>query len=47
MILLKVRTSPTMIVYWAMQYGTRVEIMDEEMRKKIKTEVKRIKEIYG
>ena len=45
--IVKVRTSPTMIVHWAMQYGTRVEIMDEEMRKKIKTEVKRIKEIYG
>ena len=45
--IVKVRTSPSMIVHWAMQYGSKVEIMDEEMRKKIKTEVKRIKEIYG
>ncbi len=31
-----VRTSPFMIVGWAMQYGTAVEIMDEEIRKEIR-----------
>lgn len=31
-----VRTSPYMIVHWAMQYGTSVEIMDEELREQIR-----------
>ena len=35
-----VRTSPFMIVHWAMQYGTAVEIMDEEIREKIREELK-------
>lgn len=30
--IVRVRTSPYMIVHWAMQYGTSVEIMDEEIK---------------
>ena len=37
--IVKVRTSPSMIVHWAMQYGSKVEIMDEEIRKKIQSEL--------
>ncbi len=37
--IVRVRTSPSMIVHWAMQYGSRVEIMDEEIRKKIQSEL--------
>ena len=29
-----VTTSPSMIVHWAMQYGDKVEILDEEVREK-------------
>ena len=45
--LVNVKTSPFMIVHWAMQYGTAVEIMDEEIREKIKKEIGKMKEIYG
>ena len=38
--IVKVRTSPTMIVHWAMQYGGRVEILDEEIREKIRNELR-------
>ena len=41
-----VRTSPTMIVHWAMQYGTRVEIMDEEVRNRISAESANLRRIY-
>ena len=41
-----VRTSPFMIVHWAMQYGTAVEILDEEIRKKIVEELNRMVERY-
>ena len=37
-----VKTSPSMIVHWAMQYGTNVEIMDEEIRAKIRDEIKEL-----
>ncbi|MCR5521537.1 MAG: hypothetical protein K6F44_06465, partial [Lachnospiraceae bacterium] len=30
--IVKVRTSPSMIVHWAMQYGGKVEIMDDRMK---------------
>ena len=33
-LIVKVRTSPSMIVHWAMQYGSRVGIMDDEICKK-------------
>ncbi len=41
-----VKTSPFMIVHWAMQYGTAVEIMDEEIREKIREELKEMEERY-
>ena len=43
----QVRTSPAMIVHWALQYGPRVEILDEEIREAIKREIDRIKEVYN
>lgn len=39
-------TSPAMIVHWAMQYAGVVEIMDEEIREKIRGEIDRLKEKY-
>lgn len=44
--IVKVRTSPSMIVHWAMQYGGRVEIMDEEIREKIISETELIRGKY-
>lgn len=41
-----VRTSPTMIVHWAMQYGSKVEIMDEEIRGKLREELKKMEKMY-
>ena len=43
----RVRTSPSMIVHWALQYGTNVEILDEEIRGKIREEVEKMREMYG
>lgn len=45
--IVKVRTSPSMIVHWAMQYGDKVEIMDEEIRKEIKEKLKAMEKKYG
>lgn len=42
-----VRTSPSMIVHWAMQYAGVVEVMDEEIRGKIRDEVRGLAERYG
>lgn len=42
-----VKTSPFMIVHWAMQYGTAVEILDEEIRKQIKKEMEGMIIKYG
>lgn len=39
-------TSPAMIVHWAMQYAGVVEIMDEEIREKIRGEIGKLKEKY-
>jgi len=44
--IVKVRTSPSMIVHWAMQYGSKVEIMDEEIREKLKTEISKLGGLY-
>ena len=44
--IVKVRTSPFMIVHWAMQYGSRVEIMDEEIRKRIIVESRKVVASY-
>ncbi|MCR4989536.1 MAG: WYL domain-containing protein [Lachnospiraceae bacterium] len=42
-----VKTSPYMIVHWAMQYGTAVEILDEEIRKEIRKELKEMGNEYS
>ena len=42
----KVRTSPSMIVHWAMQYAGAVEILDEEIRERIRDEIAKLKEKY-
>lgn len=44
--IVRVRTSPSMIVHWAMQYGTAVEIMDEWIRDRIREEIGKLKEMY-
>ena len=41
-----VKTSPFMIVGWAMQYGTTVEIMDEEIREKIREMLEKMRCCY-
>ena len=41
-----VRTSPAMMVHWAMQYAGAVEVMDEEIREKIRNEIKKLTEKY-
>lgn len=42
----KVKTSPSMIVHWAMQYAGAVEVLDEEIREKIRDEIVKLKEKY-
>lgn len=42
----RVRTSPSMIVHWAMQYAGTVEILDEELREKIRDEIKKMQKKY-
>ena len=44
--LVNVKTSPFMIVHWAMQYGTNVEIMDEEIRGFIRSELIKMRDMY-
>ncbi|MCR5720463.1 MAG: WYL domain-containing protein, partial [Lachnospiraceae bacterium] len=44
--IVKVRTSPSMMVHWAMQYGGKVEIMDEEVRSKIWDEIRCMTDEY-
>ena len=44
--IVEVRTSPRMLVHWAMQYGTLVEIMDEEVREKISEEINVLGRLY-
>lgn len=39
-------TSPTMIVPWAMQYSDFVEVLDEEVREKIKNKIKEMEKKY-
>lgn len=39
-------TSPSLIVPWAMQYAEIVEVMDEEIREKIRFEIHRLEEKY-
>ena len=42
----KVRTSPSMIVHWAMQYAGAVEILDEKIRERIRDEIAKLKKKY-
>ena len=42
-----VKTSPFMIASWAMQYGTTVEILDEEVRATIREKLEEMGDIYG
>ena len=42
-----IKTSPTMIVHWAMQYGTKVEVMNKEIREAIKKQLKIMEEKYN
>lgn len=44
--IVEVRTSPDMVVHWAMQYAGAVEVMDEEIREKIRDEIKKLQEKY-
>ena len=44
--IVKVRTSASMIVHWALQYGEKVEIMDEEIRNKLAEKIENIAKIY-
>jgi hypothetical protein len=44
--LVRVKTSPAMIVHWAMQYAGKVEIMDEEIREKIRGEIENARRKY-
>ena len=42
-----VRTSPEMLVHWAMQQGAKVEILDRKVREKIREELKKMQDIYS
>ena len=42
----EVVSSPNMIVHWAMQYAGTVEILDEDIREKIRDEIGKMKEKY-
>ena len=44
--IIKVKTSPYMIVHWAMLYGNRFEVLNEDIRKEIREEIKKMKEMY-
>ena len=39
-------TSPTMLVHWAMQYADFCEIMDEEVRERIREEIRNLEKKY-
>ncbi len=41
-----VKTSPSMIVHWALQYSSKVEILDEDIREEIRKEIKKLGEKY-
>lgn len=45
--IIQVKTSPGMLVHWAMQYGDRVEVLDEKVRKMILAEINKVGKIYG
>ena len=45
--IIMVKTSPSMIVHWALQYSSKVEILDEDIRAEIRKEIKKLGEKYG
>ena len=45
--IVSVMTSPNMIVHGALQYGDLVEIMDEDIREKVREEAEKVARIYG
>ena len=44
--IVEVNTSPSMIVHWALQYGEYVEIMNEDIRVKIREELDKLTKRY-
>lgn len=42
----RVKTSPGMIVPWALQYADRVEILDSDIRERIREKIDKMNEIY-
>ena len=44
--LVEIVSSPNMIVHWALQYGGSVEIMNEDIREKIREEIKNLEKKY-
>lgn len=45
--IVEVKTSPSMMVHWAMRYSSYVEILDVDVRERIREELKKMKEKYG
>lgn len=45
--IVRVTTSPNMIVHWALQYGDLVEIMDEDIREKVREEAEKMVKRYS
>lgn len=45
--IVKIETSPYMIIHWAMQYGDRVEILNDDIREKLRTEIEKLKKLYA
>jgi hypothetical protein len=43
----RVKTSPEMMVHWAMQYADKVEILDEKVREKIREEIENVEKKYN
>lgn len=44
--IVQVKTSPSMIIHWAMQYAGAVEIMNEDIRAKIREEIEKVGRKY-
>jgi hypothetical protein len=43
----RVKTSPAMMVHWAMQYAGKVEILDEEVRGRMREEIENARRKYN
>lgn len=44
--IVEIKTSPSLIVSWALSYGDKVEILDVDIRKKIRKQLENLKEMY-